>query len=76
MFEAKTKDSKKQKIRGQGQGPTFPKHTHYRPRTGMLEAKAQGHKCKSSPKKKVLRKNFQAISKKKKKEKKVLRKKF
>ena len=51
------KDTKK--FRGQGQ-------TLLRPRTEMLEAKAkdQGHRHKCSPKKKVLKKFFQAISKK------------
>ena len=55
------------KIRGQGQ--PFRGQTLSRPRTGMLEAKAkdQGHKRKSSPKKKkkVFTKIFQAISTKK-----------
>ena len=75
-LEAKAKDTKK--IRGQGQ--PFRGQTLSRPRTEMLEAKAknQGHKRKSSPKKKrssktffrrsqktkVFRKNFQAISRK------------
>ena len=66
MLEAKAKDTKK--IRGQGQ--PFRGQTLSRPRTGMLEAKDQGHKRKCSPKKKKrkgLHKNFQAISKKKKK---------
>ena len=55
------------KIRGQGQ--PFRGQTLSRPRTGMLEAKDQGHKRKCSPtkKKKVFTKFFQAISKKKKK---------
>ena len=63
-LEAKAKDTKK--IRGQGQ--PFRGQTLSRPRTGMLEAKDQGHKRKCSPKKKKkgLPKNFQAISKKKK----------
>ena len=42
------KDTKK--IRGQGQ--PFRGQTLSRPRTGMLEAKDQGHKRKCSPKKK------------------------
>ena len=48
---------------GQGQGPKKIS----RPRTDPLEAKAknQGHRRKCSPKKKVLRKFFQVISKKK-----------
>ena len=48
------------KIRGQGQGQPFRGQTLSRPRTGMLEAKAkdQGHRCKSSPKKKGLQKFF------------------
>ena len=58
-----TKDTKK--IRGQGQ--PFRGQTFSRPRTGMLEAKDQGHKRKCSPrKKKVFTKIFQATSKKKK----------
>ena len=40
------------KIRGQGQGQPFRVQTLSRPRTGMLEAKDQGHKRKCSPKKK------------------------
>ena len=58
MLEAKAKDAKK--IRGQGQ--PFRGQTLSRPRTGMLEAKDQGHSRKCSPKKKVLKKLFQAIS--------------
>ena len=52
------------KIRGQGQ--LFRGQTLSRPRIGMLEAKAkdQGHKRKCSPKKKVLKIFFLAISKK------------
>ena len=44
------KDTKK--IRGQGQGQPFRGQTLSKPRTGMLEAKDQGHKRKCSPKKK------------------------
>ena len=64
-LEAKAKDTKK--IRGQGQGQPFQGQTLSRPRTGMLEAKDQGHKRKCSPKKKkkVFTKVFQAISTKK-----------
>ena len=59
------KDTKK--IRGQGQGQPFRGQTLSRPRTGMLEAKDQGHKAQvlSKKKKKVFTKIFQAISKKK-----------
>ena len=39
------------KIRGQGQGQPFRGQTLSRPRTGMLEAKDQGHKRKCSPEK-------------------------
>ena len=46
------------KIRGQGQGQPFRGQTLSRPRTGMLEAKDQGHKRKCSSKKKGLHKNF------------------
>ena len=49
-LEAKAKDIKK--IRGQGQGQPFRGQTLSRPRTGMFEAKDQGHKRKRSPKKK------------------------
>ena len=56
MLEVKAKDIKK--IRGQGQGQPFRGQTLSRPRTGMLEAKDQGHKRKCSPKKKRLHKNF------------------
>ena len=60
-LEAKAKDTKK--IRGQGQGQPFRGQTLSRPRTGMLEAKDQGHSRKCSPKKKILKKKvFQAIS--------------
>ena len=66
-LEAKAKDTKK--IRGQGQGQPFRGQKLSRPRTGMLEAKDQGHKAQvlSKKKKKVFTKIFQAISKKKKK---------
>ena len=59
------------KIRGQGQGQPFQGQTLWRPRTGMLEAKAkdQGPRIQaqvlSNKKKKVFTKIFQAISKKK-----------
>ena len=61
-LEAKAKDTKK--IRGQGQGQPFRGQNLSRPRTGMLEAKAkdQGHSRKCSPKKKVFKKVFHAIS--------------
>ena len=75
-LEAKAKDTTK--IRGQGQGQPFRGQTLSRPRTGMLEAKDQGHKRKCSQKKKkrssqkffkrssqknVFQKNFQALHK-------------
>ena len=47
------------KIRDQGQGQPFQGQNLSRPRTGMLEAKDQGHSRKCSPKKKKV---FQAIS--------------
>ena len=50
------------KVRGQGQGQPFRGQNLSRPRTGMLEAKDQGHKRKRSPKKKVFKNFFQAIS--------------
>ena len=48
----------------QGQGQPFRGQNLSRPRTGMLEAKVkdQGHSRKCSPKKKVFKKVFQAIS--------------
>ena len=74
--KAKTKDTKK--IRGQGQGQPFRGQTLSRPRTGMLEAKDQGHKRKCSPKKKKKRSSqkFFRRSPKKKKKKKVFTKIF
>ena len=54
-LEAKDKDTKK--IRGQGQGQLFRRQTLLRPRTGMLEAKDQGHSHKCSQKK-GLQKSF------------------
>ena len=61
-LEAKAKETKK--IRGQGQGQPFRGQTLSRPRTGMLEVKAkdQGPRRKCSPKKKVFKIFFQAIS--------------
>ena len=70
-LEAKAKDTKK--IRGQGQGQPFRGQTLSRPRTGMLEAKDQGHKAQvlsKKKKKKGLHKNFSGDLKKKKKKKK------
>ena len=55
-LEAKAKDTKK--IRGQGQGQPFRGQTLLRSRTGMLEAKDQGHSRKCFPKKKGLQKSF------------------
>ena len=73
----KAKDTKK--IRGQGQGQPFRGQTLSRPRTGMLEAKDQGHKAqvlskkkkkrssqkffKRSPRKNVFQKIFQPLHK-------------
>ena len=62
-LEVKTKTKETKKIRGQGQ--PFQGQTLLKPRTVMLEAKDQGHKGKCSPKKKVFKNFFQAISKKK-----------
>ena len=64
-LEAKAKNTKK--IRGQGQ--PFRGQTLSRPRTGMLEAKDQGHKRKCSPKKKRSSQKFFRRSPKKKKKK-------
>ena len=66
--------SRGHKARGQGQEhkkyprtrprTTFPRTALSRPKTGMLEAKAKdrGHRRKRSPKKKVFKNIFQAIS--------------
>ena len=68
-LEAKAKDTKK--IRGQGQGQPFRGQTLSRPRTGMLEAKDQGHKAqvlsKKKKKKRSSQKFFRRSPKKKKK---------
>ena len=50
------------KIRGQGQGQPFRGQTLSRPRTGMLDAKDQGHSRKCPSKNKVFKIFFQAIS--------------
>ena len=55
------------KIRGQGQGQLFREQTLSRPRTGMLEAKDQGHKGKVLQKKKekkIFKNFFQTFSNK------------
>ena len=67
-LEAKAKDTKKIPGQGKGQGQPFRGQTLSRPRTGMLEAKDQGHKRKCSPKKKKkgLHKNFSGDLQKKK----------
>ena len=57
-LEAKTKAKDTKKIRGQGQGQPFREQTLSRPRTGMHEAKDQGHSRKCSPKNKGLQKSF------------------
>ena len=63
-LEAKAKNTKN--IRGQGQGQPFRGQTLLRPRTGMLEAKDQGHKRKCSQKqKKTFTKIFLVITTKK-----------
>ena len=51
-LEAKAKDTKKIRGQVQGQEQPFRGQTLSRPRTGMLEAKDQGHKRKCSPNKK------------------------
>ena len=69
-LEAKAKAKDTKKIRGQGQGQPFRGQTLSRPRTGMLEAKDQGHKAQVlSKKKKGLHKNFSSDLQKKKKKK-------
>ena len=60
------KDTKK--IRGQSQGQPYRGQTLSRPRTGMLDAKDQGHKLKCFPKKnnkKDLQKKFSGTFKEK-----------
>ena len=57
-LEAKAKAKDTKKIRGQGQGQPFRGQTLSRPRTGMLEAKDQGHSRKGFPKKKTSSKKF------------------
>ena len=71
-LEAKAKNTKKIRGRGQAQGQPFRGQTLSKPRTGMLEAKAkdQEHKRKRSPKKKGLHKNLSDDLKKTKKTKK------
>ena len=79
-LEAKAKDTKKIRGQGQGQGQPFRGQTLSRPRTGMLEAKDQGHKAQvlsKKKKKKGLHKNFSGdLQKKKKKKKKRSSQKF
>ena len=53
------------KIQGQGQGQPFRGQTLSRPRTGMLEAKDQGHMRKCSPKKRSSQKIFKRSPQKK-----------
>ena len=55
-LEAKAKDTKKIRGQGQGQGQPFRGQTLSRPRTGMLEAKDQGHKAQVLSKKKKKKK--------------------
>ena len=69
-MESRTQDSRprtqkkirgqghKKKIRGQGQGQPFRGQTVSKPRTGMLEAKVQGHSRKCFQKKKDFQKSF------------------
>ena len=57
-LEAKAKDTKKIRGQGQGQGQPFRGQALSKPRTGMLEAKDQGHRRKCSSKKKGLQNNF------------------
>ena len=60
LFHTDQRWSRGHKARSQGQ--PFRGQTLSRPRTGMLEAKDQGHSRKCSPKKKVFKKVFRAIS--------------
>ena len=78
-LEAKAKAKDTKKIRGLGQGQPFRGQTLSRPRTGMLEAKDQGHKAQvlsQKKKKKGLHKNFSGDLQKKKKKKKRSSQKF
>ena len=52
------------KARNQGQGQPFRGQTLSRPRTGILEAKNQGHKRKCSPKKRFSKNFFKRFPKK------------
>ena len=57
--------SRGHKARGKGQGHKKNPRSRPRaafPRTDPLEAKDQGHSCKCSPKKKVFKRFFQAVS--------------
>ena len=56
--KARGQGQRHKKIRGQGQGQPFRGQTLSRPRTGMLEAKDQGHKRECSPKKRSSQKFF------------------
>ena len=51
MLEANAKDQGHKKIQGQGEGQPYRGQTLSRPRTGMLEAKDQGHNAKVISKK-------------------------
>ena len=76
--KAKAKDTKKIRGQGQGQGQPFRGQTLSRPRTGMLEAKDQGHKAQvlSKKKKKRSSQKFFRRSQKKQKKNKGLHKNF
>ena len=64
-YKARGYGQEHKKIRGQGQGQPFRGQTLSRSRTGMLEAKDQGHTSASALKKNRSSKIFfQAISKK------------
>ena len=60
-LEAKAKNTKKSLAKAKDRQP-FRGQTLSRPRTGMLEAKDQGHSRKCSQKKKVFKKVFRVIS--------------
>ena len=56
--KARSQGQGHKKIRGQSQGQSLLGQTLSRPRTGMLEAKDQGHSRKCSQKQKSFQKSF------------------
>ena len=75
-FKARGQCQGHKKIRRQGQGQPFRGQTLSRSRTGMLEAKDQGHRRKRFPKKKGLQKFFSSDLQKWKRSSQIFRKVF